>query len=233
MLSDEQIERYSRQIILPQVGGKGQEKLLRARVFVSAAGPLQVSALHYLAAAGIGTLGVFSQSQDSLLTLLAPPHEQYAFRIFSRLNPDCVVKIHAREEERALQQQLVQSYDCILSDSDFLHDACYAERRPFLYAAVLGNEACLMTCRGYELDAPCLRCVQPALARHAPTPAFCSEISSLFMGAQLATEALKQLLSLPLASGVQLLRFRFSDFSSTAESVQKSADCPLCRPVCP
>lgn len=230
MLSDEQIERYSRQIILPQVGGKGQEKLLRARIFVSASGPLQVSALHYLAAAGIGTLGVFSQSHDSLLTSLAPPHEQQAFRVFSRLNPDCVVKMHAREEERASQQQLVQLYDCVLSDSDFLHDACYAGRRPFLYAAVFGNDACLITCRGYESAAPCLRCVQPALALHTPTPVFFSELSALFMGAHLATEALKQLLSLPLASGAQLFRFRFFDFHSTVESVKKSADCPLCRP---
>jgi adenylyltransferase/sulfurtransferase len=228
MLSDEQIERYSRQIILPQVGGKGQEKLLRARVFVSACGPLQTSALHYLAAAGVGTLGVFSQSQDSLLTALAPPREQNPFHIFTRLNPDCTVRLHAREEARA-SQQFVQPYDLILSDSDFLHDACYVECRPFLYASVLENEACLVTCRGYEPDAPCLRCVPSMLAQSLAGPSLFSEIVALFMGAHLATEAIKQLLNLSLSSGVRLLRFRFPDFYSTEEIVKKSANCLLCR----
>ena len=228
MLSDEQIERYSRQIILPQVGGKGQEKLLRARVFVKASSPLLTSILHYLAAAGIGTLGVFSQPQDPLLIALAPPQEQNPFHILTRLNPDCTVRLHATEEERA-SQQLVQSYDLVLSDSDVLHDACYVERRPFLYAFVLENEACLMTCRGYESGAPCLRCVVPKFAQSSSGPSLFSEITSLFMGAHLATEAIKQLLNLSLFSGAPLLRFRFPDFHSTEEIVKKSESCLLCR----
>jgi molybdopterin-synthase adenylyltransferase len=228
MLSDEQVERYSRQIILPQVGGKGQEKLLHARVFVSAFGPLYTSTLHYLAAAGVGTLGVFSQSQDSLLTSFAPPQEQNPFHIFTRLNPDCTVRLHADEEVRT-SQQLVQSYDLVLSDSDVLHDACYVERRPFLYASVLENEACLMTYRGYEPDAPCLRCAQPKLAQSSSGPSLFSEIVFLFMGAHLATEAIKQLLNFLPSSRVRLLRFRFLDFYSTEEIVKKSADCLLCR----
>jgi molybdopterin/thiamine biosynthesis adenylyltransferase len=227
MLSDEQIERYSRQIILPQVGGKGQEKLLHARVFVSAFGPLQTSALHYLAAAGVGTLGVFSQSQDSLLTSLVSPQEQNPFHIFTRLNPDCTVRLHASEEARA-SQQLVQSYDLVLSDSDALHDACYVEHRPFLYASVLENEACLMICRGYEPGAPCLRCIPPRLAQSSSGLSLFSEIVSLFMGAHLATEAIKQLLHLSPSSGASVLRFRFLDFSSIEEIVKKSANCLLC-----
>jgi adenylyltransferase/sulfurtransferase len=229
MLSDEQIERYSRQIILPQVGGKGQEKLLRARILVSASGPLQTSALHYLAAAGVGILGVLFQSQDSLLTSLAPPQEQNPFNILTRLNPDCTIRLHAREEARA-SQQLVHSYDLILSDSDVLHDACYREHRPFLYASVLENEACLMTCRGYEPDAPCLRCVPSMLAQSLASPSsLLSEIAALFMGAHLATEVIKQLLNLSLSSRALLLRFRFLDFYSTEETIKKSVDCLLCR----
>lgn len=228
MLSDEQIERYSRQIILPQVGGKGQEKLLHARVFVDAFGPLQTSALHYLVAAGVGALGVFSQPQDSLLTALAPPQEQNPFHLFTRLNPDCRVKLHAREEART-PHQLVQAYDLILSDSDVLHEACYKARRPFLYSAVFADEACLMTCRGYEADAPCLRCVPSVLAQNSPRPSLLSELAALFIGAQLATEAIKQLLPQALSSRSLLLRFRFLDFSSDEEIVKKSATCLLCR----
>jgi adenylyltransferase/sulfurtransferase len=228
MLSDEQIERYSRQIILPQVGGKGQEKLLRARVFVSASGPLQTSALHYLAAAGIGTLGVFSQSQDPLLTALTLPQEQNPFHIFTRLNPDCTVRLHAEEEARA-SQQFVQSYDLVLSDSDVLHDACYREQRPFLYASVLEDEACLMTCRGYEPEAPCLRCVPSMVVQRLAASSLFSEIAALFIGAHLVTEAIKQLLNLSRSSGTPLLRFRLPDFYSSEEIVKKSVNCLLCR----
>lgn len=228
MLSDEQIERYSRQIILPQVGGKGQERLLRARVFVNASDSLQTSALYYLAAAGVGTLGVFSQAQGPLLTALAPPQEQDPFHIFTRLNPDCRVRLHANEEVRA-SQQLVQAYDLILSDTDVLHDACYVGRRPFLYASVLEDAACLMTYRGYEPNSPCLRCVSPKLVQSSSGSSVFSKIASLFMGAHLATEAIKHLLNLSLSSGALLLRFRFLDFYSTEEIIKKSADCLLCR----
>jgi adenylyltransferase/sulfurtransferase len=228
MLSDEQIERYSRQIILPQVGGKGQEKLLHSRVCMSAFGPLQTSALHYLAAAGVGTLGVFSQSQDSLLTSLASPQERNPFHLFTRLNPDCTMKLHVREETRA-SQKFVRAYDLILSDSDFLHEACYRERRPFLYASVFENEACFMICRGYEPHAPCLRCLPSTFAQSSPSLSLFSEIAALFIGAHLATEAIKQLLNLSLTLEAPLFRFRFPDFYSTKEIIQKSPDCPLCR----
>jgi adenylyltransferase/sulfurtransferase len=130
MLSDEQIERYSRQIILPQVGGKGQERLLRARVLVRANGPLH-TAVHYLAAAGVGTLGVFADSRDTLLTALAGSRKQAAsFHVLPCLNPDCSIVLHSAEDTKS-PHQLVQAYDCVLSDSASLHDVCYATRRPF------------------------------------------------------------------------------------------------------
>ena len=76
MLSDSQIERYSRQIILPQVGGKGQEKLLRARVLVNGNEPLQTAALLYLAAAGVGTIGVIANDSSPVLSAFAPKHRR-------------------------------------------------------------------------------------------------------------------------------------------------------------
>src|SRR5258706_14181764 len=112
MLSDAQIERYSRQIILPQVGGKRQEKLLCARVLVQANGPLRTAAVHYLAATGIGTLGVFVDTRDALLAALAASQKQAAsFHVLSCLNPDCSIALHAAEDTKSLHQ-LVQSYDC-------------------------------------------------------------------------------------------------------------------------
>ena len=230
MLSDEQIERYSRQIILPQIGGKGQEKLLRSRIFVSVSGPMQASVLYYLAAAGVGTLGVFSYPPDALLTSLASPQEPSPFHVLPRLNPDCSVRFHS-EEEALIPQQLVQFYDLILSDSDFLHDACYMERRLFLYAAARGNEAWLIPCRGFEPAAPCLHCIQDPFIINSLVSPF-SVISALFMGAHLATEAIKQILTPLPSEDVKLLHFQFLDFHSVEKIVKKSAACRFCSPAC-
>jgi len=229
MLSDEQIERYSRQIILPQVGGKGQEKLLHARVLVQANGPLHTAAVHYLAATGVGTLGVFADTRDALLAALATSQKQAAsFHVLSCLNPDCSIALHFAEDTKSLHQ-LVQSYDCVLSDSSSLHDVCYAARRPFLYASLSDEEASLMVCRGYELDSPCLRCVstpEPRPLRASPL----TEIAALFIGAQLATEAIKLLLVLPSPPETKLLRFHLPTFTCSAETVKKSSHCTVCTP---
>src|SRR5919204_1481442 len=109
MLSDSQIERYSRQIILPQVGGKGQEKLLRARVLVNGNGPLQTTALFYLAAAGVGTIGVLASAPFFVFSALAANQKEALVNVLTRLNPDCVVAVHSTEDG-VHPEQLVQGY---------------------------------------------------------------------------------------------------------------------------
>src|SRR5437899_11749184 len=109
MLSDSQIERYSRQIILPQVGGKGQEKLLRARVLVNGSGPLQTSALLYLAAAGVGTIGVIADDSCTVLSAFAPDQRDTVSTALTCLNPDCTVVIH-RDRDAADHEQVVKEY---------------------------------------------------------------------------------------------------------------------------
>src|SRR5713226_4653134 len=158
MLSDSQIERYSRQIILPQVGGKGQEKLLRARVLVNGSGSLQTSALLYLAAAGVGTLGVIANDSDAVFSAFAPDQRDIVSAALPRLNPDCTVVIH-KATDASDPKQVVTDYELVLSAPGPLHDICYASRRPFLCAQVSAVDAWLFLCTGYEPDRPCLRCL--------------------------------------------------------------------------
>jgi len=226
MLSDEQIERYSRQIILRQVGGKGQEKLLRSRVFVDMVGAMQISTLHYLAAVGVGTLGVFSTPQNPQLTSLASSQEDDSFQVIPRLNPDCAISPQLRKENKTDRQLLVRNYDVILADSDFLHEASYQEKKPFLYATATASEAWLIRCQGYDPNYPCLRCIFPRI----PTPLLSSPLAetvALFLGAHLATEAVIHLLAVT-SSKAHALRFRFLDFHCSTEIVNKIATCPLC-----
>jgi adenylyltransferase/sulfurtransferase len=226
MLSDEQIERYSRQIILPQVGGKGQEKLLRSHVLVNSDSTLHVTTLHYLAAAGVGTIGIVASAPSQLLTALAPSPLVEPFHVLTRLNPDCSIILHTEEDLRS-PRRLVQDYDLVLSDSDLLHDVCWEIKRPFLYASVSTDEAWMMHCRGYEVHAPCLHCASPSLpSQWRLTPV--AEIAALFLGAHLATEAIKTLLNLPGPLLGALLRFQISTLHCTEEIVKKSSTCTTC-----
>jgi adenylyltransferase/sulfurtransferase len=231
VLSDEQIERYSRQIILPQIGGKGQEKLLRARVLVHTQGLLSTAALHYLAAAGIGKIGVFAEAQEGLLAALASHQERDPVSVLTCLNPDCVLITHTVEEART-PCLLVQEYDLVIADSDLLHDACCETQRPFLYASLSHQEGRLIVCRGYEAASPCLRCASIFCAPGSPSSPL-AKLGALFMGAHLVTEAIKQLLDLPCSPGTTLLRFDFLTFTCTEEPVQKSAVCPIGHPWLP
>lgn len=226
MLSDEQVERYSRQIILPQVGGKGQERLLRARVLVHGNDVLIMAALYYLAAAGIGTLGIISPACRGARV---PSLVLDQFAELPRLNPDCSIILHP-EDEISRPQRLVQHYDLTLSTSDLLHDLCWEAKRPFLYASLTAEKAWLMYCRGYESGFPCLRCASLSLV---PQQTFSPllEIVALFLGAQLATEAIKDLLHLPRKERGLLLRFQIPLLQCAEEEMKKSPTCPTCRTV--
>ncbi len=227
MLSDSQIERYSRQIILPQVGGKGQEKLLRARVLVNGSGPIQTTALLYLAAAGVGTIGVITDQSSPVLSAFAPDQKDAVSAALTRLNPDCTVVIHEATDP-VDPEQIVQDYDLALSPPGSLHDVCYALRRPFVCAQVSAGDAWLFLCTGYELDSPCLHC----LPRHffedstdMPLPA------PLFLGTLQATEAIKLILGLPRSSTAKLLHCQFPTLHFSQRLVRKDPQCDLCGRV--
>jgi adenylyltransferase/sulfurtransferase len=229
MLADEQIERYSRQIILPQVGGKGQEKLLRARVLLNGTGPLQETALLYLAAVGIGTIGVLADEKTSLLSTLMPESLDALTTVPQRLNPECTVVRHHQPAEKDLStlSQLVRDYTVVISGPDSrLHDACYTVQRPFLCARSVGTQCWFLTCRGYDASQPCLHCIQlPAEAEAHPPFA---DLAALFLGAQLATEVVKIIVGLNPSAGATLVRCEFPDLRFDVQRVRKNPGCAHC-----
>ncbi len=245
MLSDRQIERYSRQIILPQVGGKGQEALLRSSVLVNESGLLQTSSLLYLAAAGVGKVGIMSKLCPDLFSSLA---------VFSDLNPDCQVVMHDETETVDLKQ-LVQKYDIILSPPDTrLHAICYELCCPFLCAAMTSSHGWLFSSLGYQPDWPCLHCLPPQFSEN-PIDSFVNERSlqqekgeaftnlapnisanflaswspmAMFFGALQATEALKLLLGLNQTLARKLWQCHFTPLYFSEHLIEKKPQCPLC-----
>jgi molybdopterin-synthase adenylyltransferase len=221
MLSDTQIERYSRQIILHEVGGKGQEALLRTRVLVNGTGPLQSATLLYLAAAGVGTVGVIAPGPSALLSALSGDSRDAIVAALTSLNPDCQVIMHAIASEETVQQ-----YDLVLSQPDALHDTCYALRRPFLCAHISSGSAWLFCCTGYEPNQPCLHCLPDHLFTVGKEED--TETAALFWGTLQTTEAIKLILGLNPPSQGKLVQCQFPGLDFSENIVTKNPSCSWC-----
>ncbi|PZN50688.1 MAG: thiamine biosynthesis protein ThiF [Proteobacteria bacterium] len=151
-LTAEELERYARHIVLPEVGGAGQQKLKRARVLVIGAGGLGAPALQYLAAAGVGTLGIVDDDKVSLSNLqrqvihdtdfIGQPKGESARTSIRRLNPHVSVELHNLRLTAENAPALVAGYDVVIDGSDNFQtrfavaDACLQEKRPLVHAAV-------------------------------------------------------------------------------------------------
>lgn len=234
MLEDAQIERYSRQIILPQVGGKGQEKLLRSQVYVDGDGLLAAAALLYLVAAGVGTIGVTRAKAAPIFSVLAErslgSDEQPVAHTLRRLNPDCTLVTHLDEDE-----QPPHHYDLVLATTDALHDGWYAQHKPFVWGTASGEGARLFVSRGDRADRPCLHCLfsDPSavfdVGSGDPTDSpILSPPYALFLGTQLVTEALKIILQPEADNPPKLLAYTFPAFHCTEQAVEKNPYCSVC-----
>jgi len=169
MLSAEELERYARHIVLPDVGGPGQAALGRARALVVGAGGLGAPVLLYLAAAGVGTLGVVDDDVVSLSNLqrqvihatpdIGTPKVDSAAALIHRLNPHVAVEQHRVRLTAQNALALIQRYDLIADGSDnfatryLVADACYFAGRPLVTAALGSFDGTLTTIRAHERGA--------------------------------------------------------------------------------
>ncbi len=151
-LTEEELERYARHIVLPEIGGSGQQRLKRARVLVIGAGGLGAPALQYLAAAGVGTLGIVDDDIVTLSNLqrqvihdtasVGLPKLASAASAISRINPNVSIDLHNMRVDSANAAPLVARYDLVVDGSDnfstryAVADACAVEGRPLVHATV-------------------------------------------------------------------------------------------------
>lgn len=220
-LSEEQIRRYARHIVLPEIGGEGQARLLAARVLVVGAGGLGSPLLLYLAAAGVGTLGVvdFDRVDASNLqrqVLFDTPATgtakvEAAARRLRALNPGVRIVEHPLRLGPENARALVEAYDLVADGSDTIetrlavHDACLAAGRPLVSAAVQGTDGQLTTFKAHlGPPHPCLRCLFPEPPPRDALPS-CAQAGVLgpaagVMGCLQAVEVIKELLGPPAPS---------------------------------
>lgn len=215
-LSPDEVERYARHLVLPEVGGPGQARLKAARVLVIGAGGLGAPLIQYLAAAGIGTIGLVDDDTVSLSNLqrqvihatsdIGRRKVESASEAVSRLNPHVAVEAHALRLTPANAPDLIGAYDVVADGSDnfatryAVSDACFHARRPLVTAALGRFDGSLTTLRPYEADArgrpnPTYRCLFP----NPPPPgsvAPCAEAGVLgalagIMGSLMALEVIR------------------------------------------
>jgi adenylyltransferase/sulfurtransferase len=246
-LSEAQELRYARHLILGEIGEDGQAKLLAARVLVVGAGGLGSPALLYLAAAGVGTLGIADDDVVDLSNLqrqiahatarIGTPKVESAAAAIAALDPAIRVEAHRVRLTQANVRALVGAYDLVLDGSDnfatryLLNDACAALRKPLVAASLLRFEGQLSTFKPWT-GGPCYRCLHPAAPRPGIIPR-CEEAGILgavagVMGTLQAVEVVKELLALGDGLSGTLLLYDALATRFTRIRVAKDPDCPTC-----
>ena len=168
-LTPDELQRYARHIVLPEIGGAGQQKLKRARVLVIGAGGLGAPVLQYLAAAGVGTLGIVDDDTVSLSNLqrqvihdtesVGQSKLESAKAALARINPNTGVELHEMRLTDENARALVAQYDLVVDGSDnfatrfAVADACAAAERPLVHAAVGRFDGSVTVLKPFEAGA--------------------------------------------------------------------------------
>ena len=249
--SEDEIRRYSRHILLQDVGGIGQAKLKAARVLVVGAGGLGSPVMLYLAAAGVGTVGVVDHDRLELSNLqrqIAHTTDRIGeLKAFSAaaaahaINPEVRVVPHAHRLDADNVMGLLADYDIVCDGTDnfatrfLLADACVLARRTLVSAAVLRFEGQLSVFKPHlHAGGPCYRCLYPEAPPEGAVPT-CSEAGVLgavtgVMGTLQATEVLKEILDVGESLSGKLLIWDALATRFRTVRLRADANCALCSP---
>jgi molybdopterin/thiamine biosynthesis adenylyltransferase len=244
--TDEQVLRYSRHIILPEVGGKGQAKIANAKVFIVGAGGLGCPVGYYLAAAGVGTIAMVDNDTVEISNLqrqiahnmhsLGMAKVESAKKTFEALNPDVNVVAMRKRISKDDILDLINDYDIVVDGSDnfptryLVNDACFMAKKPLVSGAILRFEGQVTTIIPGE--GPCYRC----LFEEPPPPGLvpsCQEAGVLgvlpgVIGGLQATEVLKLILGKGDVLKGELLIYNALKTTFRKVKVPKNPSCPLC-----
>jgi molybdopterin/thiamine biosynthesis adenylyltransferase/rhodanese-related sulfurtransferase len=245
-LTQEQRERYSRHTLIPEIGAEGQQKLLDAKVLLLGAGGLGSPTALYLAAAGVGTLGIVDDDVVDLSNLqrqvihttdrVGVPKVDSAEQTIKALNPDVnVVKYPVRIDASNIVE-IIEGYDVIVDGVDnfptryLLNDATVRLKIPVVSASILGFDGQLSVFKPY--DGPCYRCLfrEPPPAELAPSCGANGVLGVLpgTMGLLQATEVIKLILDIGEPAIGRLLLYDALGATLTEVKVHRDPECPIC-----
>ena len=246
-MNDEQLLRYSRQLMLPGVDVAGQEKLLAARVLVLGLGGLGCPAAMYLVAAGVGHLTLVDHDTVDLTNLQRQIAHTTAsvgrFKVDSArdtllaLNPTITIETVAARLEGELLADLVKRHDAVLDCTDnfairfALNAACVAARVPLVSAAAIGLEAQISVFDPRQPDSPCYRCLYEEGTEADQSCAHNGVLAPLvgIVGSLQALECLKLLIGFGTSLSGRLLLLDAARLEWREMRLRKNPDCPVCR----
>lgn len=245
-LREEQIERYSRQILLPDVGGRGQEKLLNARVLIIGAGGLGSPCALYLASAGIGKIGIVDSDKVELNNLqrqilhsmknIGKAKVESAKERLTAINSDIEITVYNTRLTSVNIMDIIEGYDIVVDGSDnfptryLVNDACVFSGKPLSHGGIFRFDGQAITILPGE--SACYRCLFPEPPPPGLVPS-CQEAGILgavagIIGTIQANEVLKYVLNLGNLLAGKLLVFNALNSSFRQVKVPKDQKCPVC-----
>ncbi len=254
-LTDAQIDRYARHIVLPEIGEEGQARLLASKVLVVGAGGLGSPLLLYLAAAGVGTIGVIDDDVVDLSNLQRQivhdtsnaglPKVESARARLAEINPEVRLVPYRRRLIRDGVLELVSAYDLVADGSDnfatryLVGDACHLARRPLVSAAIMRFDGQITTYKAFARGPedptahPCQRCLfatQPEDPKQS-----CADVGVLgalagTLGSLQANEAIKELLEIGESLSGRLILYDSLGAAFRTVRIKADPTCPLCGP---
>jgi molybdopterin/thiamine biosynthesis adenylyltransferase len=246
MLTDSQIERYSRHIILKEVGGKGQQKLLNSRVLIIGAGGLGAPVALYLAAAGIGTIGIADADDVDLSNLqrqvihftadVGKPKVESAREKMEAINPDVRVITYKEWISAANIAGIIADYDFVIDGTDnfaakfLINDACVLAGKPYSHGGILQFVGQTITVLPGQ--STCYRCIFPEPPPKDAIPT-CSQAGVIgvlpgVIGSIQATEAIKFLLGAGQLLTGRILMYDALGMKFRDVEIKRNSSCPVC-----
>ena len=247
-LTDAQLERYARHVVLDEVGEEGQLKLLNAKVLVVGAGGLGSPLIQYLAGAGVGRIGIIDDDTIDISNLqrqtihrledVGRPKAESAADFVRRLNPEIRTDIHVARLTEA-NAGLIRDYDLVADGTDnfrtryLLNDMCVQMQRTLVSAALLRFDGQLGVFKPHAgPDLPCYRCVFPEeppadLIPRCETAGIFGAVAGI-LGSLQATEVLKELLGLGDTMAGRLMLYDGLSSQIRVVKVKRRPDCPAC-----
>lgn len=253
MLDRQQLERYARHILLRDIGGQGQARLLAARVLVVGAGGLGSPLALYLAAAGVGCIGIVDDDRVALSNLqrqilhdtagIGRAKTDSAMDRLAALNPDVRIVAHRERLDADNADALVAAYDLVADGSDnfatrfLLNAACHRARKTLVSAAIQQFDGQLSTFKPHAgPDLPCYRCLHPEMPP-ADQDAACVEAGVLgalagVMGSLQAVEVVKEILQIGTGLAGRLLLVDALNAEFRTIRLRRNPACPECGGAC-
>jgi molybdopterin-synthase adenylyltransferase len=250
-VDDEELQRYARHILLPEIGGAGQARIRKARVLVVGAGGLGSPVILYLAAAGVGTIGIVDNDEVDLSNLqrqiahttarIGLNKAESAARAVAELNPGVKVEIHTERLDEKNALSLISSYDIVADGSDnfatrfLVNDTCYFAGKTLVSAAILRFDGQLSTFKAHlHGPQPCYRCLFPEPPPPDAVPT-CAEVGVLgamcgMVGSLQAGEVIKEITGAGDSMSGRLLIVDSLRTEFRTVKIKPDPDCALCGP---